>query len=107
MKRRRPTLRERLAATLLTLVRENEFGQLVPVISFEEAKGMTADQILARYEFDHAVYVTWGGGNHPVNLTPRAVADHRAKTRRDLKEIGRVRRGLKRRGRLPDRRVPW
>jgi len=84
-KRQRPTLKQKLAATLLTIVRPNEFGQLVPVISFEEAKGMTPDEIIARYQFDHAVYVTWGGGNHPVNLTPRTVADHRAKTRRDLK----------------------
>jgi len=97
MKRRRPTLRERLAATLLTLVRANDFGQMVPVISFEEAKGMTADEIIARYEFDHNVYVAWGGSNHPVNLTPRAVADHREKTRRDLGTIGKVRRSERKR----------
>jgi len=107
MKRRRPTLRERLAATLLTLVRPNDFGQMVPVISFEEAKTLTADEIIARYEFDHNVYVAWGGGNHPANLTPRPVAEHREKTRQDLTVIGKVRRGLKRRGKDQKARLPW
>ena len=112
-RRKKPTLREKLAATLLCMVRHDGFhdggqARYVPVIPFEEAKQLTTDQILARFEFDHGIYVTWGGGNHPANLTPRLVRKHRTKTKRDRKNIDKVRRGLKRRGgHKPKAQMPY
>ncbi len=96
-RRKPPTLREKLAATLLMLSRVDERGDLVPVIPREEALQMTTAQILARFEFDHGIYVAWHGGNHPTNLTPRLKEKHREKTKRDVKAIAKVRRGVKRR----------
>jgi hypothetical protein len=58
---------------------------------------MTTQQILDRFECDHGIYVTWGGSNHPTNLTFRLKPAHRAKTKRDRKNIDKVRRAEKRR----------
>lgn len=96
-RRKQPTLKEKLAATLLMLSRVDEHDELVPVIPRKDALKMTTAQILARFEFDHGVYVAWHGGNHPTNLTPRLKEAHREKTKRDRKNIDKVRRGLKKR----------
>lgn len=97
MKRRAPTLKQKLAATLLTIVRPDAEGVLRPVIPMHEAKGMTPQQIISRFEFDHVVFHVWGGPCDPWNLVPRPVAEHREKTKRDAGEIAKVRRGLKKR----------
>ncbi len=69
------------AAALLTIVRPDEFGRLVRVISHEAAKRMSVKQILAHYEYDHwPVRKRDGGPDEPWNLTPRPVLEHRAKT---------------------------
>lgn len=96
-RRKRPTLKEQLAAALLTMVRETTDGRWEPCIPLIEAKGMTTTQILARFECDHGVYVAWGGGNHPTNLTFRLKEAHKIKTKRDVKAIAKLRRGLKKR----------
>jgi len=112
-RRKPPTLRQKLASALLLMVRHDGFhddgqARYVPVIPFEEARQLTADEIIARFEFDHGVYVTWGGSNHPTNLTPRLVPIHRAKTKRDRKNIDKVRRADKRRtGKKPKRPMPY
>jgi hypothetical protein len=97
-RRKQPKLSEKLAATLLMLSRVDEHDELVPVIPREEAKRMTAAEIIGRFEFDHGIYVAtpFNGDNHPTNLTPRIKAAHREKTKRDLKNIAKVRRSEKR-----------
>lgn len=90
--RKKPTLREKLASALLTICRPDEYGRLVPVISPEEAKQMTAREIIARFEFDHGVLHALGGSNHPTNFTPRPVSEHREKSRLDTSIVAKVRR---------------
>ena len=97
MKRKPPNLREKLAATLLMMVRPGKDGTMQPVIPFAEAKKMTAREIIGAFDFDHDVYVAIGGGNHPSNLTPRLRAEHREKTKRDLANIAKVKRGIAKR----------
>jgi hypothetical protein len=97
-RRKQPSLRVKLASALLTIVRPDaQHGNLVHVIGHQEAKTLTPEQIIARFHFDHAVHDAWGGSLHPSNLTPRPVAEHVAKTKKDRKAIDKVRRGLKRR----------
>ena len=89
MKRKRPTLTERLAATLL----EMKYADGKPVIDREAAKAMTAKEICAQFEFDHTVHVAIGGGNSPSNLTPRPIAEHAVKTAKtDIPQIAKTKR---------------
>jgi hypothetical protein len=63
------------------MVRYDEDGRAVPVISHEESKRMTPEEIIGRFDFDHAVVPhAEGGGNEPWNLVPRLRAEHRKKT---------------------------
>ena len=82
----------KLAAALLTIVRPDDTGQLVPVIPREEAKGLTAEQIVARFEFDHIELHALGGSDHPSNLFPRPTVEHREKSRKDTSAVAKVRR---------------
>ena len=81
MKRKTITLKTSLAAALLQLRRPDDHGKLVLVISFDEAKTMTDDEIIARFHFDHdPIPHAQGGPDEPWNLTPLPVADNRDKT---------------------------
>ena len=74
-------LKTKLAAALLTVVRPNEAGELVPVIDYETGKRMSEDAVLAAFEWDHyPVAVHQGGKDVHHNLVPRPVKEHRAKT---------------------------
>lgn len=78
--RKNPTTRQRLAAALLQLVRYRA-GKWEAIIDYEEAKNLTADEIISRFELDHyPVSVKLGGSNHPTNLTWREKEEHREKT---------------------------
>lgn len=89
MKRKRPTLTERLAATLL----EMRYADGSPVIDREAAKTMTAKEICSKFEFDHAVHVAINGSNHPSNLTARSIAEHAVKTAKtDIPQIAKTKR---------------
>ena len=71
----------KLAAALLTIVRPNDAGELVPVIDYESAKKMTEDQVLSIFQWDH--YPTpknQGGEDKHYNLVPRPIIEHRIKS---------------------------
>lgn len=81
MSRKPIPLKVKLAAALLTMKRPNEAGILVRVISYERAKKMTADQIIAEFHFDHyPIRHADGGPCEPWNIEPRPVAEHLKKT---------------------------
>ena len=81
MKRAHISLKTKLAAALLTIKRVNEDGELEHVIRFGESKHLTADQIIARFRFDHwPIRHADGGPDEPWNLEPRPVAEHDKKT---------------------------
>ena len=101
-KRRQPNSREKLAAVLLALdywiakifaisgVPEDLLHLAPYLISYEEAKKLTADQIISRFEFDHYPVKVFdqeaisAAGmfdiNQPANLTVRHKREHREKT---------------------------
>ena len=74
-------LKTKLAAVLLEMKRPDENGNLVPWIDRETAKEMTPEMIIALFHFDHfPVPKALGGTDHPTNLTPRPIMEHREKT---------------------------
>jgi hypothetical protein len=86
------SMKTKLCAALCSLVHEED-GQLVPVIPRDEAKKLTEDEVLARFEFDHAVHHAIGGAEQHWNLTPRAKAKHREKTaKQDIPQIAKTKR---------------
>ena len=86
--------KEKLAAALLMCVQPDESGKLVRVISHDEARLMTADQIISLFHFDHdPIREIDGGPAAAWNLTPRLIADHRRKTAKvDLPQIAKGKR---------------
>lgn len=74
-------LKEKLAAALAQMLRDDGSGKLVPVIPYPDAKMMTADQVLSLFHFDHyPVRKTDGGPDKHFNLVPRFIREHREKT---------------------------
>ena len=91
-KRTKPTVTERYATIILDLRRVDG----TPLVDRETAKHLTSAEIVeqfeAKIEFDHGVYVAFSGTNHPTNLTPRTIADHKAKTSKDITAIAKAKR---------------
>lgn len=52
-------------------------------VSYEHAKQMTEDQIISLYQVDHGVLHAFEGSDLFWNLTPRLIAEHRAKSGKD------------------------
>lgn len=73
--RKPPTFREKLASAILIIA--DLKGEPIPR---HIAQRMTAEQILSLIEWDHAILWANGGTNHPTNLTPRWIREHRKKT---------------------------
>ena len=102
MKRKPPTLSEKLAAALMqlsTYVERDGKMVLVPLVDREAIKAIddpakAADAVLAMFETDHdPIPVALGGTNHPANLTHRIKAGHRHKTaKKDVPAIAKVKR---------------
>jgi hypothetical protein len=88
-KRKAPSLTERLAAVLLTLKR-GDGSPLIP----KELHGLPAKEILKKsgLAWDHVVALALDGSNHPTNLQPLTIDDHKVKTKRDVKTIARAKR---------------
>lgn len=91
-----PTKHEKLAAALLHLdsLRCKIDPALAACIDRERAKLMTPQQIERHFQWDHdPVPRAFDGTNHPTNLNPRPVANHREKTHKsDIPKIAKVRR---------------
>lgn len=80
MKRAHIGLKTKLAAALLHMKRYH-LGRWENIITHEEAKTLTADEIIARFHFDHfPIPHAEGGTDHPSNLDPVLIADHQEKT---------------------------
>jgi hypothetical protein len=61
-------------------------------IPYEDAKQLTAAQICSLYVWDHGVLHGIAPINEPWNLTPRLIAPHREKSKRDTGIVAKVRR---------------
>ena len=82
MKRSHISMEKRCAAALLAL------GH----IPYEDAKLMTARQIISLYHWDHGILHAHDGPDEPWNLTPRLIAEHRTKSRRDTGKVAKTKR---------------
>jgi hypothetical protein len=80
MKRSHISLKTKLASALLA-IKAFELGRWSPLIPHEDAKQMTADQIISLFAFDHyPIRKADGGPDEPWNLEPRMIVPHREKT---------------------------
>ena len=97
-KRPHISLKIKLAAALCTIVRPDETGRLVRVISHADAKKMTADQVLSVFTWDHyPIRFSDGGPCTHWNLEPRPILEHRHKTaKKDAPEMKKARKIAKR-----------
>ncbi len=98
-KRAHLSLKTKLAAALLALEDyqiDPATGKThrMPLIPYEDAKRMSADFICSLWHFDHhPIRKADGGTDHPSNLTPRLIAEHRAKTAKvDVPEMAKSKR---------------
>lgn len=98
-KRPHISLRTKLAAALLTIVRPDEHGQLTRVIPHAMARRMTDDLVISLFQFDHwPIRHADGGPSVAWNLEPRPIIEHRIKTaKKDAPEMKKNRRIAKRR----------
>ena len=87
MKRKHISLKTKLASTLLAL------GH----VPYDDAKRMTAEQIIAHYEWDHGILHALGGTDDWWTLKPMMVAEHRQKSRKDTAAVAKVKRLEKKR----------
>lgn len=92
-KRKPIPLETKLAAALLTTMRPDENGKLVPVIPPEHAQHMTAREVISLFHFDHNIPHALGGSDAHHNLVPRPLMEHRHKTATvDVPAIARTKR---------------
>jgi|SRR6516225_8265834 hypothetical protein len=82
MKRKHISLKTKLASALLAL------GH----IPYDDAKRMTAEQLISLYQFDHGILHALGGTDDYWNLTPKMIVEHRQKSRKDTKAVAKVKR---------------
>jgi hypothetical protein len=74
-------LKTKLAAALCHMLRDDGTGNLVPIISYEDAKQMSEEQILSVFQFDHdPIAKHLDGPDEHWNLKPRPIIEHRQKT---------------------------
>jgi hypothetical protein len=83
------SLKIKLAAALLQIPGKDG-GR---IIRHEDAKLLTADQIISCFHLDHyPIAHADGGPDLPWNLTFRPILDHREKTKRDVAAMAKVKR---------------
>lgn len=94
MKRAHISLKTKLAAALLQMKRYVGDGEWVNIIPHEEAKTLTADQIISRFHFNHhPIPHAHGGPDEPWNLDPEPVERHREITAKiDIPRIAKAKR---------------
>jgi hypothetical protein len=93
-KRAHVSLRTKLASALCQMMRYAGDGEWVRIIPHEEAKKLTADQILTRFDFHHyPIPKAHDGPDTHWNLEPVERAEHREITAKvDVPRIAKVKR---------------
>jgi hypothetical protein len=88
MRRRHIGLKTKLAATLLMMRDKLGFSY----ITYNDAKMMTEDEVIAKFHFDHGILHAIDPIDEFWNLTPRLIAEHREKSRKDIAIVAKVKR---------------
>lgn len=71
-------LKEKLAAVLATMLRDDGTGKLVPAIPYADRKRMTADQVLSLFQWHHyPIRKVDNGPDVHWNLEPHFIRPHR------------------------------
>ena len=79
--RRHISLKTKLAAALCHMLPVDESSKLVRIIPHQEAVSLSAEEIIARFHFDHdPIPHAEDGPDAPWNLPPKVKAEHRTKT---------------------------
>lgn len=95
MIRKHLPLKTKLAAALCQMLRvDDATGKFVPIITFEESRCLSAEEIISRFHFDHyPVPHAEGGPDEPWNITPRLKPEHVERTRKiDIPKIAKNKR---------------
>lgn len=82
MKRKRLPLKTQLASALRELFQ----------IPYDDAKQMTADQVISLVQFDHGILHAVRPIDEHWNITPRLIQEHRRKSAKDTSTVAKVRR---------------
>jgi len=90
MKRRKITLKTKLAAALLKL------GD----IPYDDAKTMGEDNLISLYQWDHNILHAHDGPDAFWNIEPKLIREHREKTKNDIAIAAKIKR-LTRKGIVP------
>jgi hypothetical protein len=92
--RKRVTLKTKLASMIVTHLKHvDKDGNIVPIISHEDAKKLTEDQVLSLANFDHVIHHSIGGPDTHWNLVARPILEHREKTAKvDTPQIAKTKR---------------
>lgn len=111
--RRHISLTTKLAAMMLMVPQRDEFGRpkvdgmgnFISMLTYDEARQMTARQVVSLIQWDHSVLHALSGSDEFWNLTPRFLLEHRAKTKKDVKALAKIKRAEKRREAGPEMNV--
>lgn len=86
-KREHISLKTKLASALLTL------GH----VDYAHAKGMTEDQIISLYHWDHGILYAIEPNDSFWNLVPTLISEHREKSKRDTAIVAKSKRIVRKR----------
>lgn len=92
--RKHISIKTKLAAALCQMLRPDEAGNLVPIIPHDEARKMTAEQVISRFEWNHhPIPHAFGGPSEHWNLDPEPKEHHRKITAEvDIPRIAKAKR---------------
>jgi hypothetical protein len=92
--RKHVPMKTKLASMIVThLKHADKDGNLVPIVSHDDAKKLTEDQILSLAHFDHVIHHSIGGPDTHWNLVARPILEHREKTAKvDVPQIAKTKR---------------
>jgi hypothetical protein len=106
-KRRKISLKEKLASALCEMMRPDESGKLVRIIPYAHQKMMTADQVVSLFEWHHNILHAHDGVDEHWNIEPMTIAEHARETNGRSKPIAaKVKRIRGETSNGPRRRIP-
>lgn len=86
-------LKTKLASALCQMLRPNEDGKFERIVSYEDSKKLSEDQILSLFHWHHNILHAHNGLDSHWNIEPVPILEHRRDTaKRDIPAVAKVRR---------------